>query len=318
MRKFLKHMALSTRLLLGGISLFLIWGLWLALATLSAWPWPVMWGGFMVIGVSCLMCFALALSAGLYRQSGQLYHWLLREAPSDTSEEAAAPSVWAELLPLIEAGETIHVRQQALRLDVTRYQQRLEAFTHSLEGLGQGWASEQDLELLLERILIEAKQLCHADAGTLYLRTDDDKLRFAIVRNDTLGLAYGGSSGLSAPYAPLPLRVGPDFKPGYGKHVASLVAQSGSISNIPRHDTVSFIAGNYIVNSLLTVPLKGRDGRVLGVLQLLNAQDPLTGVRIAFDEHMERMVESFATLAATALETWPLVRSVPQEEARQT
>ncbi len=45
----------------------------------------------------------------------------------------------------------------------------------------------------------------------------------------------------------------------------------------------------------------------MGVLQLLNAQDPQTGARIPFDAHMEQMVESFATLAASVLELfWPL------------
>ncbi len=315
MRKSWKNMALSTRLLLGGVMLLLAWGSWVAMASFYAWPWSVLWSGLMVIGISCLVCVALALSAALRRQSEQLRSWFLSFKSVADQEPQSAPDVWAELLPLVDAGEELQLMHRELIHEAERYQQSLKSFAHSLAGLGQNWTSVQDLELLLERILLEAKALCHADAATLYLRTEEDTLRFAIVRNDTLGLAYGGSSGRPAPYPPLPLRVGPNHKPGYGKHIASLVAQSGTVSNIPRHDTVSFIAGNYIVNSLLTVPLKGSRGQVLGVLQLLNAQDPLTGMRVAFDEHMERMAESFAALAVTALETWPAVRQADKEAA---
>ena len=48
------------------------------------------------------------------------------------------------------------------------------------------------MERLLERILIEAKDLTDADGGTLYLCDENDGLEFVIVRNDTLGIALGG------------------------------------------------------------------------------------------------------------------------------
>ena len=50
----------------------------------------------------------------------------------------------------------------------------------------------------MERILLEAKAFTRADAGTLYLNNHDKELTFQIVRNDTLNIAYGGTTGAAA------------------------------------------------------------------------------------------------------------------------
>ena len=68
--------------------------------------------------------------------------------------------------------------------------------------IGRALSAQKDIDSLLERILREAKSMLNADAGTLYLRTPENTLMFAIVLNDTLGIAQGGeqrarSSGVS-------------------------------------------------------------------------------------------------------------------------
>lgn len=291
--------------LIGLLVWLLLIGSWVVTGIWQTWPWSTVILGGIVIGGLGLLGLTFQVDNVLRHQIEQLRAWLMEASGPATGEGAPPPRVYEELLPLLAAGDHLRHTLRSLATEVLRHQQRLETFTQTLTQFGEGWTLEHDLELFLERILLEAKQLCRADAGTLYLRKDETTLAFAIVRNDTLGLSYGGSSGVPAPYAPLRLRPGPNDRPGYGRHIAAQVALSGQISNIPRHDTVSFIAGNYIVNSLLTIPLKDSQGRVLGVLQLINAQDPLTGARVPFDEHMEQMVTSFAVLAAAALETWP-------------
>ena len=47
----------------------------------------------------------------------------------------------------------------------------------------------------MENILLAAKDFTHADAGTLYLKTDQNTLNFQILRNDTLDIALGGTTG---------------------------------------------------------------------------------------------------------------------------
>src|SRR5207249_11158619 len=56
--------------------------------------------------------------------------------------------------------------------------------------------------------------------------------------------------------------------------------------------------------SFLTTPLKSSAGAVIGVLQLLNAQDPDTGAIIPFEKSLEQMVEALASLASVALEAY--------------
>ena len=53
-------------------------------------------------------------------------------------------------------------------------QQKLNALVEMSTGL----SAERDPARLMEQILLSAKQLCNADGGTLYLRTDDDRLEF--------------------------------------------------------------------------------------------------------------------------------------------
>ncbi|MEE8245719.1 MAG: hypothetical protein V3S87_00505, partial [Alphaproteobacteria bacterium] len=53
--------------------------------------------------------------------------------------------------------------------------------------VGIALSAERDHERLVEQILLEAKSICNADGGTLYLREDDhERLRFAIMRSDSL------------------------------------------------------------------------------------------------------------------------------------
>ena len=65
-----------------------------------------------------------------------------------------------------------------------------------LNAIGASLSNERNLDRLLENILLAAKAITHADGGTLYRMSDDRKWqRFAIVRTDSLGIAYGGTTG---------------------------------------------------------------------------------------------------------------------------
>ena len=61
----------------------------------------------------------------------------------------------------------------------------------SLIELGIALSAERDHNRLMERILIEAQAITHADGGTLYLREDENRLAFAIMRNDSLNITLG-------------------------------------------------------------------------------------------------------------------------------
>jgi sigma-B regulation protein RsbU (phosphoserine phosphatase) len=173
--------------------------------------------------------------------------------------------------------------------------------------LGISLSTEKNTDRLLEKILLEAKAMCRADAGTLYVRTRDDRLQFSIMLTDSLGVALGGTTGTEIPFPPLRLL---DPETGAPNHrniatYAALQGQSVNIGDIYTTKEFDFTAtrafdarNNYRSISTLTVPLKDNTGAVIAVLQLLNATDPANGETIPFNSYHQLVVESLASQAA--------------------
>ncbi|HUN52388.1 MAG TPA: HD domain-containing phosphohydrolase [Candidatus Sulfotelmatobacter sp.] len=183
--------------------------------------------------------------------------------------------------------------------------------------LGIALSAERNHDRLLERIMVGAMELSNADGGTLYLRTDDDRLRFEIIRNQSLGIAMGGTTGQQVPFPSLVM-----FKDQAGKvpnhsHVATHVALSGATSKIDDAYTAAdfdfsgtrnFDEGTgYRSKSFLTVPLKNRQQAVIGVLQLLNAIEPASGKVIPFADSVVPLIEALSSQAAVALDNQRLI-----------
>ena len=74
-----------------------------------------------------------------------------------------------------------------------------------LNQIGVALSKETDINRLLEAILVAAQRITHADGGTLYRMTEERSLKFEIMRNDTLGIAMGGTTGTPIPFYPLNL-----------------------------------------------------------------------------------------------------------------
>jgi HD-GYP domain-containing protein (c-di-GMP phosphodiesterase class II) len=187
-----------------------------------------------------------------------------------------------------------------------------------LDDIGASLSGERDIDRLLGKILLAAKDITHADGGTLYtVAPDGQHLNFRIVRTDSLGIAYGGKDEAPLPshFKDLPLYMD-DGQPN-DHMVAAHVALSGQTANIPdayeeRHfdfsGTRRFDASTgYRSTSFLTVPMKNHEGEVIGVLQLLNALDPDTGAVRTFTPGDQRLAESLGSQAAIALTNRQLV-----------
>ncbi|MBE2220972.1 MAG: SpoIIE family protein phosphatase [Anaerolineae bacterium] len=172
--------------------------------------------------------------------------------------------------------------------------------------LGIALSAENSFDLLLERIVREAKEICNADAGTLYLRSGN-QLNFVIMHTDSLDLAYGGANRLPVPFAPLPLydEAGQPNHHNVATHVA-LEGQSVNISDVYDADGFDFSGtkafdqkNQYRSISCLTVPLKNKE--VMGVLQLLNAKTPEDDHIIPFSIYHKLVAESLASQAAIVM-----------------
>ena len=184
-----------------------------------------------------------------------------------------------------------------------------------LNAIGIALSAEQDHNRLLEMILVRAKEITHADGGTLYSRTEDDHLKFEIMLTESLGIAMGGTSGEPIPYAPLPL-YDEEGRPN-NQMVAACAALSGKTINIPDayvNEEFDFSGTRkfdeqtgYRSKSFLTVPMTNHENDIIGVLQLLNARDPKTGDVKTFSRLHQQLVESLASQAAVTITNKSLI-----------
>jgi HD-GYP domain-containing protein (c-di-GMP phosphodiesterase class II) len=184
--------------------------------------------------------------------------------------------------------------------------------THRLGELlriGVALSKERDINRLLEAILVAAKDITNADGGTLYRMTDEQALRFEIMRNDSLGIAMGGTSGVEIPFYPVNL-FDKDGKPVLSMVAAYSVHHDQSVNVADAYTEAGFdFSGTknfdkktgYRSTSFLTVPMKNHEGEIIGVLQLINAKNRNTGEVVAFSEEDQQLAESLASQAAIAL-----------------
>ena len=195
---------------------------------------------------------------------------------------------------------------------------RLIRQLEDLNAIGIALSAERDHQRLLEMIVISAKQLTNADAGTLYIVTPDNTLHFEIMRTSSLGIAMGGTTGKPIPFSPLPLYL-EDGKPNHHMVAAYAVlndctvniedaykAEGFDFSGTSQFDAVT----GYRSSSFLTVPMKNHEGDIIGVLQLINAKDAATGQITAFSKYSQHLVESLASQAAVALTNHRLIEGL--------
>ena len=88
---------------------------------------------------------------------------------------------------------------------VKAYITDLEQQISNLSNIGLALSKEKDMNKLLEMILLEAKRIANSDGGTLYMMTDDRRLRFEIMMTDSLNFHMGGTSGQDIPFYPVKL-----------------------------------------------------------------------------------------------------------------
>jgi HD-GYP domain-containing protein (c-di-GMP phosphodiesterase class II) len=190
-----------------------------------------------------------------------------------------------------------------------------------LNEIGAALSQERDIDHLLEKILIAAKAITRADGGTLYVLEPSDegpRLRFAIMRNESLGIAMGGSTGSPIPFYPVHL-YGKDGKPN-NQMVAAYAALTGKTVNIAdAYSEAGFdFSGTrnfdkktgYRSKAFLTVPMRNHQSEIIGVLQLINSKDPSSGEVGPFSHSDQRLAESLASQAAIALTNRQLINQL--------
>ena len=188
-----------------------------------------------------------------------------------------------------------------------------------LNEIGAALSQEKNLDHLLEKILIAAQTISHADGGTLYLIEEGTRLRFAIMRNDTLKIALGGTSGNEIPFYPIQLYK--DGKPNNTMVAAYSAINQRTVNIVDAYTEAGFdFSGTrqfdqktgYRSKSFLTVPMKNHEGEIIGVLQLINSLGSDPREILPFSEADQRLAESMASQAAIALTNRALINQLEE------
>jgi len=189
-----------------------------------------------------------------------------------------------------------------------------------LNAIGVALSAERDTNRTLEAILEAAKSLTNADGGTLYRVTENNHLKFEIIRNDTLNIAMGGTAGVAITFDPLPL-YDAQGEPNNSMVAAYSVLQDATINIEDAYTADGFdFSGTrkfdqktgYRSKSFLTVPMKNHESEIIGVLQLINAKHAETGEIIPFSHADQRLTESLASQAAIALTNRILINQLEE------
>lgn len=187
--------------------------------------------------------------------------------------------------------------------------------------IGVSLSAEKDFNRLLESLVIEAQSVTNADAGTLYL-VEDDLLKFVILRNTSLNMAMGGTSGNEIQFYPVKLHNadGSENKANVVSY-AALTHKKINIADAYKTEGFDFSGTkafdqrtNYHSKSFLTIPLQNKDNKLIGVLQLINAKDKATGEIVSFEDN--DVLEALILLATAALDGYIREAALRQEIAQ--
>ncbi len=193
--------------------------------------------------------------------------------------------------------------------DLKDFTESQAAHLNELAQIGRALSAQRDPDVILEMIVQQARRFTHADGGTVYLMTDDEKeLAFHVVQTESLNIAMGGMSGnpVTIPNVQLCCTDGSSNH----ANVSAYVATTGEVVNIPDvyeaegfnfEGTKKFDAAlNYRSMSMLVMPLRDHEDEIIGVLQLINARDK-SGKTIPFSTELVDMTLALASQAAVVI-----------------
>lgn len=192
-----------------------------------------------------------------------------------------------------------------------------------LQDIGTQLSAEQDLTKLLDLILRESRHLTNADAGTVFVRQDDVETVENATGKDSIHkitphLVIKVAQNDSIKFESREIKL-----PFDRKTISGHVAASGEIVNL--EDVYKLPPGapyayskafdqksGYRCKSMLVIPMKNREGDIIGVIQLINkkrdSETMLTSTEAvekgvtAFDAFDEEFVESLASQAGVCIE----------------
>lgn len=165
--------------------------------------------------------------------------------------------------------------------------------------IGIALTTEKNKNRLLEMILKKAMDISNCDAGTLYLYTGDS-LEFKIMKTLSQGVSKG-ENGEVIELPPVPLKE--ENVCAYSAIHKELVniedvyhSERFDFSGPKRYDAMT----GYRTQSMIVIPMEDSENELVGVLQLINAQDKV-GKVVQFTDDDEFVLRSMASQAAVSI-----------------
>jgi response regulator RpfG family c-di-GMP phosphodiesterase len=168
----------------------------------------------------------------------------------------------------------------------------------------------QDFDLLLERILLEARKVANADAGSIYITVPDEdkgdgteKLAIKYSQNDTMQKVI--PPGQKMVYSIFSVPISEKSISGYCALKRTLI-NVPDMYNIPPEAPYSFNSSfdmitGYKTISSLTIPLISVDKKLIGVIQVMNSKNSAGNV-VPFTQNHELLLTHFANNASMVLQ----------------
>jgi HD-GYP domain-containing protein (c-di-GMP phosphodiesterase class II) len=159
----------------------------------------------------------------------------------------------------------------------------------------------KDINSILDTVLLEARKLARADAGTIFLATQSG-LTFNYVQTDTVSVQ---NDIIASHYRYYTIPIDKTSIVGYCAATGEQVSIDDAY-NLPEGVPFSFNSffdrkTSYRTKSVFVMPLKTLGNTLVGVMELINAMDE-NRTPISFSPELQRYVSRFAGYAAAAIE----------------
>lgn len=225
--------------------------------------------------------------------------------------ENAEPGEMKKAVNNAVAGKSPHLPVHDFARELEIAKQNIEA----LHKIGIALSAEGNIDKLLDMILTSSRNIAEADAGSLYLVENESRLRFKLSQNVSLDWAVKQDT---------PIDIDNSSISGYTASSRSPLnlLDAYNIGNVfPFTFNCSYDEQTgYRSKSMLAVPMKNQEGRVLGVIQLINKRtdygkkipgQPLDMSNvIPFRFEDLELLSSLASQAAVALENLRLYQDI--------
>jgi len=195
-------------------------------------------------------------------------------------------------------------------ISLSSMDEKMSKSTRVFNDISSKLSREKDLQTQLAIVVEGAMDLTSADAGTLYSIFEHQLLKFEVVLNHTLDL------NKKAPEIDFPgIPIHEDGVANASMVVVNsvLLEKSILIDDIYNEDSYNFSGTRafdektgYRTHSVLTVPIFDFEKKIIGVIQLINAQDSDGQIRV-FNDNDKELVNLFVLQTAFTLSSKILI-----------